>query len=157
VTSACGPATSDAAVLTVNTPPTIDTQPTAQRSCLSGSATFMVAASGSGTITYQWRKGGVNVVGQVGSSLTISPVTPGAAGSYDCVVSNECGSTPSSAAVLGVCIGDFNCSGTVSVQDIFDFLAAYFAGDPRSDVNGSGAISVQDIFDFLSAYFAGCA
>jgi hypothetical protein len=28
------------------------------------------------------------------------------------------------------CAGDFNKSGAVSVQDIFDFLAAYFAGCP---------------------------
>jgi len=28
------------------------------------------------------------------------------------------------------CPGDFNNSGSVSVQDIFDFLSAYFAGCP---------------------------
>lgn len=54
------------------------------------------------------------------------------------------------------CPADFNHSGAVSVQDIFDFLAAYFGGDPRADFNASGAISVQDIFDFLAAYFTGC-
>jgi hypothetical protein len=43
----------------------------------------------------------------------------------------------------------------VSVQDIFDFLASYFASD--GDVNGDGSTGVQDIFDFLAAYFAGCA
>jgi hypothetical protein len=42
------------------------------------------------------------------------------------------------------------------VQDIFDFLAAYFSNGPGADFNGSGAVSVQDIFDFLAAYFAGC-
>jgi glucose/arabinose dehydrogenase len=54
------------------------------------------------------------------------------------------------------CPADFNQNGTISVQDIFDFLAAYFAGDMRADFNHSGAISVQDIFDYLAAYFAGC-
>jgi hypothetical protein len=58
---------------------------------------------------------------------------------------------------FATCPADFNQSGAISVQDIFDFLAAYFAGDPRADFNHSGAISVQDIFDFLAAYFAGCA
>ncbi len=53
------------------------------------------------------------------------------------------------------CPADFNESGAVSVQDIFDFLAAYFAGLPEADINGSGTISVQDIFDFLTAYFSG--
>jgi hypothetical protein len=41
------------------------------------------------------------------------------------------------------------------VQDIFDYLNAWFANDPRADFNGAGQ-SVQDIFDYLSAWFAGC-
>lgn len=63
---------------------------------------------------------------------------------------------------------DFNHSGTITVQDIFDFLNAYFngcAGDPNppcngddADINNSGSVSVQDIFDYLAAYFGatGC-
>ncbi len=54
------------------------------------------------------------------------------------------------------CIADFNGAGGVTVQDIFDYLSAYFAGDLRADVNSSGSLTVQDIFDFLTAYFAGC-
>lgn len=54
------------------------------------------------------------------------------------------------------CAANFNQSGGVSVQDIFDFLGAYFEGDPSANFNNSGGITVQDIFDFLSAYFAGC-
>jgi hypothetical protein len=54
------------------------------------------------------------------------------------------------------CKADYNQSGTVTVQDIFDFLSAYFTSDPRADINASGTITVQDIFDFLSAYFLGC-
>lgn len=54
------------------------------------------------------------------------------------------------------CLADFNGSGAVSVQDIFDFLAAYFTNNPAADINHSGSVSVQDIFDYLSQYFAGC-
>jgi len=54
------------------------------------------------------------------------------------------------------CPADINCSGTLTVQDIFDFLALYFAGAPKADINGSGTVTVQDIFDFLAVYFAGC-
>ncbi len=55
------------------------------------------------------------------------------------------------------CPADFNHSGPpVTVQDIFDFLAGYFAQSTEADFNGTGGISVQDIFDFLAAYFAGC-
>jgi hypothetical protein len=55
-----------------------------------------------------------------------------------------------------LCPGDFNGDYAATVQDIFDFLAAYFAASPAADVNGSGTTTVQDIFDFLSAYFSGC-
>jgi hypothetical protein len=55
----------------------------------------------------------------------------------------------------GPCPADFNHTGGVTVQDIFDFLNAWFAGNPAADFNGNG-LSVQDIFDFLNAWFAGC-
>jgi subtilisin-like proprotein convertase family protein len=54
------------------------------------------------------------------------------------------------------CRGDFNGSGAVTVQDIFDFLAAYFTNSPSADINGVGGVTVQDIFDYLALYFAGC-
>jgi hypothetical protein len=39
---------------------------------------------------------------------------------------------------------------------LFDFLAACFAGEFRADFNNSQSLTVQDIFDFLAAYFSGC-
>ncbi len=54
------------------------------------------------------------------------------------------------------CAADYNLSGTVNVQDIFDFLAGWFAGAPAADFNHVNGLNVQDIFDFLSAWFAGC-
>jgi hypothetical protein len=54
------------------------------------------------------------------------------------------------------CPGDFNCSGGATVQDIFEFLAAWFAGLGNADFNGVSGITVQDIFDFLAAWFTGC-
>ncbi|HMN41976.1 MAG TPA: GC-type dockerin domain-anchored protein [Phycisphaerales bacterium] len=53
------------------------------------------------------------------------------------------------------CRADFNRSNSLSVQDIFDFLNAWFAADPAADINGSG-LSIADIFDFLNAWFSGC-
>jgi hypothetical protein len=53
------------------------------------------------------------------------------------------------------CAPDFNADGEVTVQDIFDFLAAWSENNPAADVNGGG-ITVQDIFDFLAAWTAGC-
>ncbi len=53
------------------------------------------------------------------------------------------------------CKADFNHVNGVTVQDIFDFLNAYFSGQPTADLGGDG-VSVQDIFDFLAAFFTGC-
>jgi hypothetical protein len=55
------------------------------------------------------------------------------------------------------CQADYNQSGAVTVQDIFDFLAGYFTSAPEADINGVGGVTVQDIFDYLAAYFSGCA
>lgn len=54
------------------------------------------------------------------------------------------------------CPVNFNAVAGVSVQDVFDFLTAWFANDPRADFNGVGGISVQDVFDYLTAWFQGC-
>jgi hypothetical protein len=62
----------------------------------------------------------------------------------------------STCAPTSCCMADFDQSGAADVQDIFTYLNAWFAADPRSDVNASGAIDVQDIFDFLAVWFAGC-
>lgn len=59
-------------------------------------------------------------------------------------------------ARLHCCPADFNGMGGVTVQDIFDFLTAWFTGSPSADFNGAAGVTVQDVFDFLTAWFQGC-
>ncbi len=56
------------------------------------------------------------------------------------------------------CYADFNKAAGISVQDIFDYLGAWFTSSPYCRVggNGSGTPTVQDIFSFLNAWFTGC-
>lgn len=49
---------------------------------------------------------------------------------------------------------DFNRVNGQSIQDLYDFLDAEFAGSHSADINDSGTVSPQDIFDFLDLYFA---
>lgn len=55
-----------------------------------------------------------------------------------------------------LCAVDIDNSGAIDVNDIFSFISAWFASDPKTDFNNSGATDVPDIFEFLSAWFAGC-
>jgi hypothetical protein len=60
------------------------------------------------------------------------------------------------------CRADFNQSGVVSVQDIYDFLTSWNSQAGQSapglsaDFNSTGDVTVQDIFDFLSAWANDC-
>ncbi len=144
-------------------------EPTSTQVNLGGSTGFAFAATGSQPLTYQWRLNAVPLVNGVNAAgSTISGATSGAitianahapdAGSYSCVITDPCGSIITSLVVpLTIhCPGDFNNSGSATVQDIFDFLTAWFAGTRFADFNGDGLINIQDIFDFLSAWFNGC-
>lgn len=107
VSNAAGSVTSWNVVLTVNEAAqpqavAIGTQPSAQVQLPGGSATFAVAASGSGPIGYQWLKDGTPIAGATGSVLTLAGVTGSDAGSYAVTVSNSLGSITSNGAVLTV-------------------------------------------------------
>ena len=55
------------------------------------------------------------------------------------------------------CYANFNKTGGITVQDIFDYLAAWFALNPYAKMAGNGQDlpTAQDIFDFLAAWFTG--
>ncbi|MGE3107858.1 MAG: agmatine deiminase family protein [Phycisphaerales bacterium] len=55
---------------------------------------------------------------------------------------------------MSPCPGDYNASGSVDSQDLFDFLTAFFGA--AGDFNGDATTNSQDFFDFLAAFFAGC-
>lgn len=160
VINACGSTDSITVTLTVTGDcdlPVIVLQPVGETVCNGASVSIFVEADVNGAVSYQWRKDEIDIPGvEDDNTLNLVGVTAADSGVYDCVITNECGSVTTEAVELRVCVADFNCSGSLSVQDVFDFLGAYFAGDSRADFNTSGTVTVQDIFDFLNAYFAGC-
>ncbi|MEY3231103.1 MAG: hypothetical protein RL689_1192, partial [Planctomycetota bacterium] len=102
ITGACGSVASNAATLTVNVGPSIGTQPSSLSVCSGAAASLTVAASGSGPLTFQWRKGGTNIPGATSATFSVAAAVSTDQGSYDCVVSNGCGSVTSSSATLTV-------------------------------------------------------
>ena len=93
VSGTCSPAvTSDAGVLTVQQAPVISGQPASQAVCEGSTITFSVAATGIG-LTYQWKKGGVDIGGATNASLVLSSVSATDAGSYTVLVKGTCNTT----------------------------------------------------------------
>ena len=89
--SDCGAdVTSNPVALTVNPITVITTQPIAVTQCAGTNATFTVVATGT-TLTYQWRKDGIDISGATGSSYTINNINAGNAGSYTVRVRGACG------------------------------------------------------------------
>jgi DNA/RNA endonuclease G (NUC1) len=106
VSNPTGSVTSAQAILTVNVPPVILSQPTSRTVPLGSQATFSVNASGSGLLGYQWRKGGTPISGATAPTLNLVTVSAADAGSFDVVVTNTLSgtvtSTTSVAAILWV-------------------------------------------------------
>lgn len=109
ITNTCGQAISNVAAINLSTQPTIAQQPSSISRPLGASAAFQVNATGVGTLTYQWRRGGINlsntpnITGVNTSTLTILSITANDAGDYDCIVTDSCGSVTSAAAALALC------------------------------------------------------
>lgn len=87
-------------------PPQINNQPSGISVCTGAPINIQVTASG-GTPAFQWRKNGVNLTnggrisGATTNTLTITPSLLSDTDTYDVIVTNGCGDTPSdSVAVL---------------------------------------------------------
>lgn len=121
----------------------------------------MVQASGDQPLVYQWRLNGVPIDTSSNSSastatLTIPEVRPEDTGQYDCVVVGLCGSVTSRAALLTICVPDFNCDGIVDFFDYDSFVIAYETGDPSADSNGDGFLDFFDYDEFVRTFEEGC-
>ena len=109
----CGALTSGSGILTVNTAPVINTQPSASTICATQNTTFSVSAAGT-AITYQWQvsttgcagtfndiTNGAPYSGATTATLTITAAANTLNGNaYRCVVSGTCAPSANSNCVL---------------------------------------------------------
>jgi hypothetical protein len=85
------------------TAPSITTQPQNQTVAVGSTATFTVAATGTGPLTYQWQKNGTNISGATSSSYTTPATVAGDDASlFQVIIMNSAGSVTSSQAKLTV-------------------------------------------------------
>ncbi|MFN0156887.1 MAG: FG-GAP-like repeat-containing protein [Bacteroidota bacterium] len=103
VTNAYNSRTSNVAMLTVYSPPTVSVDPENQTVNAGGIATFTVAATGTGQLSYQWQKNGDNILGATTNSYSTPQTLSSDDGStYRCIVTNPYGVDTSNAATLKV-------------------------------------------------------
>ena len=98
ISNSCGyNVTSNAAVLVVKSAPTVQTNASTNTLCVGASQTLQVTAvtNNGGTLTYQWKKGGVNIPNATTASLALNNLQTGDAGVYTVAVTNSCGTTTS--------------------------------------------------------------
>ncbi len=105
VTNSCGSVTSNQIPLTVNSAPSVSSQPSSLTRCETQSAIFTIVTTGTSPITYQWYKGGIGITSATSNSYLISPVSSSDASSYYCVATNSCGSATSTSVTLTVNTG----------------------------------------------------
>ena len=83
--------------------PSITTQPVSQTVTSGQTATFAVAATGDGQLTYQWQKNGTPINSATSSSYTTPATTAADSGSqFSVVVGNSAGNVTSNNAILTV-------------------------------------------------------
>lgn len=121
-----------------STAPVIAQHPQSASVSQGNSVSFTVVASGSATLTYQWRKNAVNISGATSSTYTITNVQSTHAGQYSVVVSNSVGSATSNNATLTVTAPNAN---PVPVISTPVNTSLYRGGDV---VNFSGTATDQE-------------
>ena len=108
ITGTCSTVTSSVVQLTVDDNVVITVQPVDVTQCEGTLASFTVSATGTGPLTYQWRKGGIaltdggNITGSATTNLRISNILPADEATYTVVVTGKCAGATSAGALLNV-------------------------------------------------------
>jgi len=138
VGNAAGNTTSNAASLTVNVSAAISTQPISQTINAGTTATWIIAATGTAPLSFQWRKNGASISGATSGALTLTNVQLSDAGSYTVVVGNVAGNTTSNPATLTV-----NVPAAISAQSISQTVNAGTAATFTVAATGTAPLTYQ--------------
>ena len=101
VTNTCGTETSDNANLNINIAPAITAQTDSISTCVGQNELFSVTATGD-SLFYQWRKNGVDIIGETTNTLSFAPVQYSDTADYECYVWNTCGNLTSQNMYLNI-------------------------------------------------------
>lgn len=88
------------------------------------------------------------------SSLMSAPRTGRSV--YRVNVEDACGITRSQPLVVNFCRSDQNCSGDITVSDLFEYIGVWFNGSAGAEIDGVPQITVADLFGFVQLWLEGC-
>ena len=123
---------------TVNSKPIITTQPKPATVVLGTAATFKVVATGTGPLTYQWRRNGANIAGATSPTFTIAKTASTHAGDYSVVVQNSLGTATSANAKLA-----FGTKPVITKQPVARTVTEFGSATFSVTANGSPAVTYQ--------------
>ncbi len=148
VTNPAGTATSSAATLTVNVPPTITVGPASQTVIAGSNVVFAVTAAGTSPLSYQWLLNGNPLAGQTNATLALANVQPAQAGAYSVTVNNVAGGITSAAATLTVNVPPSITTSPANQTIVFDQTTGT-SGTATFTVTASGTspLSYQWLFN----------
>ena len=113
--------------------PTITTQPQSQTKAPGESVTFTVAATGVGTLRYQWQRNGANIAGATSASYGFTVQASDNGAQFRCNVTDDRGTTPSNTATLTVSAG-----GTPTATITLPASGALYSGGDTICYSGTG-------------------
>jgi hypothetical protein len=127
---------------TISSAPTITTQPSNQTIPSGQSATFLVLASGSAPLNYQWQKNGSPITGATSRSYTTpATISTDNGSAFQVVVSNSAGSVTSTAATLTV--SPAVVTPTITTQPVNQTVTAGQTATFSVVANGTAPLSYQ--------------
>ncbi len=120
--------------------PTITAQPANPTVTVGQTATFIVAATGSPTLTYQWKKNGTAISGATSACYTTPATTVADNGAeFSVVVTNSVGSATSVSAVLAVSLASGDLVAHWKLDDASGTSAADSSGNGNTGTLSGGA------------------
>lgn len=149
VTNSYGSTTSNTANIALAdcSTPVITVQPTSSTTLTVGQQySLSVTATSTSSMTYQWRKNGVNISGATSSSYNIPTVQTGDSGTYTVVITNSCGSSTSNNASLTV-------NAVVTYDISMTFLSAGSASSGDTYTSATAQINSGNIGSSLKLEF----
>lgn len=129
-----------------------------------GTAQFSVVATGTGSLTYQWRRNGAiventgRISGAAATTLTVTGLRTTDAGMYDVVLRDDCGPFVSDPALLDVfCRADYDRNRSVEPADVSFYVQTWYDGilhgTLTGDFNADGQVDPADVAFFIQVWY----